>query len=105
MRSAQIAPGSSCGATQAESRNMQKPILLPVGAMKQAHPSRKHMQAGVGRVKNGQGVWPSALTVELVLHGERVSIGTSYLQEGISHSYGRMRRVGCGSGEAVHALA
>ena len=54
MRSAQIAPGSSCGATQAESRNMQKPILLPVGAMKQAHPFRKHMFTGVGRVKTAR---------------------------------------------------
>ena len=51
MHSAQIAPGSSCDATQVESRITQKPSLLSVGALKQAHPSRKHMQAGVGRVK------------------------------------------------------
>ena len=93
----------SPGTTQVESCSRTY-FMLPMGALKQAHPFCKHMQAGVGRVKNGQGVWPSALTVEIVLEGERVSIGTSYLQEGISHSHDRMRQVGRGSGEAVHAL-
>ena len=70
VRSAQTAPGSKLRCDPGRKPYYAETYKLSVGAMKQAHPSRKHMQAGVGRVKNGQGVRSSALTVELVLHGE-----------------------------------